>query len=174
VQNKRTVVGRVLAASQDFVMNENPQGFDQQRIPNDWALIELERAIPEIEPMQILYPGASVPAESTYSIAGYPLGQLQQGLFAQESCKDWASAHGGVAMKNMLLFDCAVRAGMSGGPVLLDGKAGTLALGVVTERFSMGQNVMTIAVPISAFAAQIEDVIRNSEVCAVGSPFVWP
>lgn len=44
----------------------------------------------------------------------------------------------------------------------------------MVERFTIGQKIMTIAVPITAFADQISEVMRNSDVCAVGSPFVWP
>ena len=168
------VRGTVVAASQNFTMQANPEGFDQERIPNDWALIELDRTIPEIEPFKLLYQGAPNAVEMAYTVAGYPFGQRGQGLYAQEHCAKWASPHGGVELKDILIADCAVRAGMSGGPILLDDGNQLIAVGIMVERFTIGQKIMTIGVPVSAFSEQISEVMRDSEVCAVGSPYVWP
>jgi hypothetical protein len=168
------VTGRVVAASQDFIMEAAPFGFDQKRIPNDWALIELDRAVSGIEPIRMLYPEAVIPADAGYTVVGYPLGQMRQGLFAQEHCRNWSSPHGGPALKGILIADCAVRSGMSGGPLLLDDESQVIAAGIVVERFTIGQKVMTVGVPVAAFAEKMTAAMRDSEICAVGAPFVWP
>jgi hypothetical protein len=166
--------GRVVAASPDFIMQQNPVGFDQRRTGNDWALIELDQKVSEVEPMKLVHPAIRIPQETTFDIAGFPLGEIRQGLYSQESCRRWGSGHGGVELENMLIIDCAVRSGMSGGPILFDGAEEPVAAGIVSERFTIGKKVMTIAVPVAAFAEKIEDAMRASDVCAVGSPFVWP
>ncbi|AXS80305.1 serine protease [Dechloromonas sp. HYN0024] len=168
------VNGRVVAASQDFVMAVAPSGFDQQRIPNDWALIELDQPVSGIEPIHLLYPGASTASDTVYTVVGYPLGQVQQGLYAQEQCRNWSTAHGGLSLKGVLIADCAVRSGMSGGPVLLDDGAQMIAAGIVVERFTIGQKIMAIGVPVAAFAEQVEAAMRDSDICAAGAPFAWP
>jgi hypothetical protein len=168
------VSGRVVAASQDFVMQVAPSGFDQQRIPNDWALIELDHAVNGIEPVRLLYPAALTPSDAAYTVGGYPLGQARQGLFAQEHCLNWSGNHGGASLKGILIADCAVRAGMSGGPLLLDGESQVIAAGILVERFTIGQKIMSIGVPVAAFAEKIEAAMRESDICAVGAPFVWP
>jgi V8-like Glu-specific endopeptidase len=168
------VNGRVVAASPDFIMQVTPAGFDQKRIPNDWALIELDNAIPNIEPIKLLYPQSTTPPALAYTVVGYPLGQTRPGLFIQEHCRSWSSAHGGSALEGILIADCAVQAGMSGGPILLDIENETVAAGIMVERFTINQKVMTIAVPTSAFAEKINSSMRESDVCAAGSPFVWP
>jgi V8-like Glu-specific endopeptidase len=168
------VTGRVVAASEDFIMETAPSGFDQRRIPNDWALIELDHAVTGIEPIRLLYPEAVTSSGSAYSVVGYPLGQVRQGLFAQEHCRDWSNSHGGLSLKGILIADCAVRSGMSGGPMLLDDENQMIAAGIVVERFTIGQKIMTIGVPIAAFAEKVALVMRESDICAVGAPFVWP
>lgn len=168
------VTGRVVAASQDFVMEAAPFGFDQRRIPNDWALIELDQAISGIEPIRLLFPETVPPADAEYTVVGYPLGQVRQGLFAQEHCRNWSSPHGGQALKGILIADCAVRSGMSGGPMLLDDENQVIAAGIVVERFTIGQKVMTIGVSVATFGEKMNAVMRDSEICAVGVPFVWP
>lgn len=168
------VRGVVVAASQNFTMQANPEGFDQERIPNDWALVELEHTIAQVEPLKLLYQGGSNATEIAYTVAGYPLGQRGQALYAQEHCAGWANPHGGAELKDILIADCAVRAGMSGGPILLDDGNQLIAAGIMVERFTIGEKVMTIGVPVSAFANQITEVMRESNVCAVGSPFVLP
>lgn len=168
------VAGRVVAASQDFIMQLTPAGLDQKRTPNDWALIELDSAILNIEPIKLLYPQSTVPLALGYTVVGYPLGQIRQGLFVHEHCRSWSSAHGGLPLNGILVADCAVQAGMSGGPILLDIENEIVAAGIMVERFTIGQKVMTIAVPISAFAEQIDSAMRESAICAIGSPFVWP
>lgn len=168
------VMGRVVAASEDFVMEEAPSGFDQRRIPNDWALIELDHSISGIEPVRLLYPGAVPSSDNAYTVVGYPFGQVQQGLFAQEHCRNWSSSHGGLSLNGILIADCAVKAGMSGGPVLLDDENNVIAAGIAVERFAIGPKIMTIGVAVAAFAEKIEAAMRDSDICAVGAPFVWP
>ena len=168
------VTGRVVSASEGFVMEVAPSGFNQNRIPNDWALIELDHAISGIEPIRLLYPGAVPSSDNTYTVVGYPFGQMRQGLFAQEHCRNWSGSHGGVSLNGILIADCAVKSGMSGGPILLDDDNLVVAAGIAVERFTIGQKIMTIGVPVAAFAEKIEAVMRNSDICAVGAPFVWP
>lgn len=168
------VAGRVVAASNQFVMTPAPNGFDQERIPNDWALIELDEAISGAEPIRLLYPKAVPASDSTYSVAGYPLGQRRQGLFTQEHCRNWASIHSGIALNGIMIADCAVKSGMSGGPILLDDNSQPIAAGIVVERLTIGDKVMTVAVPVTAFAEKVEHAMRESNICAVGAPFAWP
>jgi len=168
------VYGRVVAASQQFVMSVAPTGFDQQRIPNDWALIELDHAIVGIDPIRLLYPAAPMASDIVYTVVGYPLGQRRQGLFAQEHCRNWSTTHAGMSLKGVMIADCAVQSGMSGGPVLLDDGTNLIAAGILVERFTIGQKVMAIGVPVAAFAEPIETAMRDSEICAAGSPFAWP
>jgi len=166
--------GTVVAVSQNFTKQANPEGFDQQRIPNDWALIELDHTISEVEPISLLYQGAANSMETAYTVAGYTPGPRGLRLYAQEHCANLPSPHGGIELKGILIADCAVRAGMSGGPMLLDDGKQLIAAGIMVKRFTIGQKIMTVGVPVSEFAEQIGKVMRDSEVCAVGPLFVWP
>jgi len=168
------VRGRVVAASRNFTMPVDPVGFDQKLIPNDWALIELEHTITEIEPIRLMYQWAPNSMENTYTVAGYTQGLLGLRLYAQEHCAGMRSPHGGIELKDILIADCAVRAGMSGGPMLLDDGKRLVAAGMVVKRFTVGEKIMAVGVPVSAFAEQINEVMRASEVCSVGQLFVWP
>jgi hypothetical protein len=58
--------------------------------------------------------------------------------------------------------------------MLLDDETQAIAAGIVVERFTIGQKIMTIGVPVAAFAEKMEAAMRDSEICAVGAPFVWP
>ncbi|MBS1144309.1 MAG: serine protease [Proteobacteria bacterium] len=166
--------GRVVAASQEFIMQPAPTGFSQERIPNDWALIELDQPVTGIEPIRLLYPEAEPAPGTAYAVVGYPLGQRQQGLFAQEHCRNASRPHGGNALQGILVTDCAVRQGMSGGPILIDDSRQPIAAGIVAERLTIGEKVLTIGVPVAAFAEKIDIAMRESDICAIGSPYVWP
>lgn len=168
------VYGRVVAASPDFIMQAEPIGFDAGRTSNDWALIELERPIPDIEPIKLLYPTVPLAADAPLMVGGYTIEQRLPGLFAQSQCRRWVHEPGASAPHDYLIADCAVQSGMSGGPVLLAGESAAVAAGIVSERFTIGSKIMTIAVPISAFGERIIEVMRESDVCAVGAPFVRP
>jgi hypothetical protein len=63
---------------------------------------------------------------------------------------------------------------MSGGPLLLEGDDQPVAAGVIVKRVEFGQKVMTVAVGTRVFADAILAAMQDSEVCAAGSPFVWP
>ncbi|MBK7645603.1 MAG: hypothetical protein IPJ12_00010 [Betaproteobacteria bacterium] len=52
--------------------------------------------------------------------------------------------------------------------MLLDDGNQLIAAGGCVERFTIGQKIMTIGVPVSAFADQISEVMRDSDGCAVG------
>ena len=171
---ERAVLGHVVAAGADFVMTENPGLFDLPGIAQDWALIELEQSLPAVEPFKLLAPGLPIPGNSTFSIVGYPAQGHGERLQAQEHCANRSNVHGNQALPGLVLVDCAVRAGMSGGPLLIDGGNPPVAAGIIVERFEFGQKVLTMAVPSSAFAEQINTAMRNSDLCAVGHPFVFP
>lgn len=167
------VWGRVVASDPDFVMREAAPGFNLRIIARDWSLIELDRPLPEIEPIKLLFPEAPIPEGARFSIVGYPLGGRVLGLHAQAHCPLW-SGHGVVDTGGLLIADCAVRQGMSGGPLLLEGKDTVLAAGIVVERVEFGSKVMTVAVPSARFAETAVAAMRDSEICAVGSPFTLP
>ena len=67
-----------------------------------------------------------------------------------------------------------LRQGMSGGPLLLDDSATPLAAGIVVKRVVFSQKIMAVAVPSHVFAEQIMAAMRDSRVCAAGSPFALP
>lgn len=171
---ERAIWGQVVAASSGFIMKEGPGGFDLQTIQQDWALIELDRAIPNVEPFKLLFPGADLSASATFSVVGYPAGAAGQRLHVQEHCLNRSFFHGAKAFPGVVFADCAVRPGMSGGPLLIDSGIELVAAGIVVERFEIGGKVMAVAVPTHAFAEQINQVMRSSDICAVGLPFVWP
>lgn len=171
---ERAVWGRVVAAGEHFVMHDGPGHFDLQNIAEDWALIELERPVPGVEPFKLLFPGATVDDERTFAIVGYPAQAAGPGLHAQEHCPNRSNVHGNHDLPGVLFVDCAVRQGMSGGPLLLEGGTTPVAAGIVVQRFEMGERILTVAVPSSAFGEQINAAMRESDICAAGQPFVWP
>jgi len=58
--------------------------------------------------------------------------------------------------------------------LLLEGNDQALVAGIVVERVEIGRKVMTVAVPSAIFAESVVTAMRESEVCAVGSPFALP
>lgn len=168
------VWGRVVAADPDFVMSEGPPGFDLRAIAQDWGLVELDRPLAGVEPIKLLPAGSRVARNALFSIVGYPLGSRQIGLYADEHCRNWSGHHGAASLANVIFADCAVRQGMSGGPLLLDDSATPLAAGIVVKRVVISQKVMTVAVPSHVFAEKVMAAMRDSEVCAAGSPFALP
>ncbi|MBI2278141.1 MAG: trypsin-like peptidase domain-containing protein [Dechloromonas sp.] len=168
------VWGRVVAADPDFVMSEGPPGFDLQAIARDWGLIELDHPLAGVEPIKLVFPGSRLARDALFSIVGYPLGSRQIGLYAHEHCRNWAGHHGSAGLTNVVFADCAVRQGMSGGPLLVDDSETPLAAGIVVKRVVFSQKIMAVAVPSHVFAKKIEAAMRDSEVCAAGSPFALP
>jgi V8-like Glu-specific endopeptidase len=176
-QNSRALVqpawGRVVAADPDFIMTEAAPGFDLKAISRDWGLIELDRPLPELEPIKLIYPGSRIADNARFAIIGYPFGGRQISLHAQEHCSNWSS-HGSIDLTGVIIADCAVRQGMSGGPLLIEGHAAPLAAGIVVERVDISRKVMAVAVPTYVFAETILAVMRESDVCAAGAPFALP
>lgn len=168
------VWGRVVAADPDFVMSEGPPGFDLRAIAQDWGLVELDRPLTGVEPIKLVSPGSRVARDALFSIVGYPLGSRQSGLYADEHCRNWSGHHGAISLANVIFADCAVRQGMSGGPLLVDDSATPLAAGIVVKRVVISQKIMTVAVPSHVFAEKVMAAMRDSEVCAAGSPFALP
>lgn len=166
--------GRVVAADPDFLMSETPPGFNPPAVARDWGLVELDHPLNDIEPIKLVFPGARITPLSSFSIVGYPFGARQITLHAQEHCANWSGHHVSVDMGSMVIVDCAVRQGMSGGPLLIDGNAVPLAAGIVVERVEIGRKVMTVVVPSATFGDKVVAAMRESEVCAAGSPFAWP
>jgi hypothetical protein len=152
-------------------MRENPVTLDLNSKSQDWGLIELDHPVDDIEPLKLLYPGSQIPSKATFSIAGYPMADQKLLLNVQEHCVNRSRFHGSMEVNGVVLLDCAVRPGMSGGPLLVDGNGELVAAGIITERFEVGQKVLGVAIPIKAFAETIEAQMRSSDVCAVGSPF---
>ena len=171
---EHTVRGRVVAASKDFVMTVLPNHFDSRFASQDWSLIELEHSLPGVEPIKLLYPGAKLSGSALLSVVGYPSGGLGHTLHTQEHCLNWQMLHGAMELPGAIIADCAVRPGMSGGPMLIEGSRAPVAAGIVVGRFEVGAKIMTVAVPTHAFADQISRAMRSSMVCAVGSPFAAP
>ena len=163
--------GRVVATNPDFVMREVPVALDLNSKSQDWGLIELDHPVDGIKPLKLLYPGSPVPGKATFSIAGYPMTGQRPRLDVQEHCVNRSRFHGSMEVNGVVLLDCAVRPGMSGGPLLVDGNGDLVAAGIVVERFEVGQKVLGVAIPIKAFAETIEAQMRSSDICAVGSPF---
>jgi V8-like Glu-specific endopeptidase len=166
--------GRVVAADPDFLMSTTAPGFNPPAIARDWGLVELDQPLKDIEPLKLVFPGARIAPLSSFSIVGYPFGARQITLHAQEHCANWSGHHVSVDMGSMVIVDCAVRQGMSGGPLLIEGNATPLAAGIVVERVEFGSKVMTVAVPSTTFGDKVVAAMRESEVCAAGSPFAWP
>ena len=171
---ERSVWGKVVAANPDFVMTAAPGRFDLPTIAQDWGLIELDTPLADVTPIKMLFAGSKIASNARLSIAGYPAGGAGHRMHAHEHCRNWSSFHGAEELPGVVIADCAVRAGMSGGPMLLEGGREPVAAGIVVERFEIGQKIMAIGVSIAAFADSIDAAMRASEVCAVGSPFVWP
>lgn len=166
--------GRIIAADPDFVMTETPPGFDLKAIARDWGLVELDRPLPDIEPIKLVYPGSRMANNARFSIVGYPFGSRQIGLQAHEHCPYWSGHHGSIDLGGLIIADCAVRQGMSGGPLLIEGNAAPLAAGIVVERVEIARKIMAVAVPSHIFAENILAAMRESDVCAAGAPFAWP
>lgn len=168
------VWGRVVAADADFVMTPGVPGIDLKVIARDWGLVELDQPLAGVEPIKLLYPGSRLAADAQLAIAGYPFGSRRSRLHAQEHCRNWVGHHGRTSLSGVIFADCAVRLGMSGGPLLLEGDDQPVAAGVIVKRVEFGQKVMTVAVGTRVFADAILAAMQDSEVCAAGSPFVWP
>jgi len=166
--------GRIVAADPEFVMTEAPPGFNLKAIARDWGLIELDRPLPDIEPIKLVYPGARLPTNAQFSIVGYPFGSRRSGLQAHEHCPYWSGHHGHFDVGGVIIADCAVSQGMSGGPLLIEGNAAPLAAGIVVERIEIARKIMTVAVPSQVFAEKVVAAMRQSDVCAAGAPFAWP
>ena len=166
--------GRIVAADPDFVMTETPPGFDLKAIARDWGLVELDRPLPDAEPIKLVYPGARLANNARFSIVGYPFGSRQISLQAHEHCPYWSGHHGSIDLDGAIIADCAVRQGMSGGPLLIEGSTAPLAAGIVVERVEIARKIMAVAVPGHIFAEKVLAAMRESDVCAAGAPFAWP
>ena len=172
---RHAVEGRVVVAGTGFVAGGASATRDPAQVAGDWALLELEAPLAGVDPIHLLYPGASVGIDTPVSAIGYAASASMTYLYAHENCRRREDAHSGRFASQMLLADCAVRPGMSGGPLLLEGSDRSLiAAGVLAERIQMGQRVLAVAVPVPAFAATIAPLIRQSQRCAAGAPFAVP
>jgi V8-like Glu-specific endopeptidase len=175
VYRQNEIYGKVIAASEHFVAHQYTETFDVDNIAQDWALIELEQTLPEIQPLKLLYAGTLLPAETSMFSLGYAASRGMTYLYAHEHCPLRPGHHGAGMFGQLLLADCAVRPGMSGGPLLFEGQDRQLvAAGIVVERFQSGERVLTVAVPTRSFADQITPLLRASRVCAAGQPFALP
>ena len=67
----RAVRGRVVAAGDNFQAVGSVIKSDLRNAANDWALIELDRPILNIEPFKILHPGPALAPDTLLSAVGY-------------------------------------------------------------------------------------------------------
>jgi len=169
---RRAVFGEVVAAGASIVPAEAAQkgGY---RANQDWALIELEHPIANIEPLKILYPGASLAPGVRMSAVGYSASAHMLSINVDEHCALRRNFHGRVAFPGVLFADCAVRSGMSGGPLLIDTGTQLIAAAIIVERVEIGEEVTAVGVSAQAFADKIGTVMRASQVCAAGQPFAF-
>jgi V8-like Glu-specific endopeptidase len=175
VFRQNEIYGKVIAADQSFVAHRFATGFDVDNVARDWALIELEQPLAGVEPFKLLYAGANLPADTSLFALGYAASRGMTYLYAHEHCPLRSGHHGGGMFEQLLVADCAVRPGMSGGPLLVEGQERQLvAAGIVVERFQSGEKVLTVAVPTRSFAERITPLLRSSRVCAAGQPFALP
>ncbi len=111
----RSVRGEVVAAGGFSMMPGAPIQTALQNTSEDWALIELDRPISNIEPFKILYHGAQLSASIPVSVVGYTLGSYLFSVYAHENCSIRGDLSGTDLSSRTLVADCAVRDGMSGG-----------------------------------------------------------
>ena len=169
----RAVWGKVAAAGRDFTPTGSASRFDVQNAAQDWALIELDRPLKTIGPFKMLYPGATLAPGTPIAAVGYTANAHMLTVNIHDRCSV-GSFHGSGWPVALLIADCAVRSGMSGGPLLVDSGVELIAAGIVTERIEMDPKVAAVAVSVQSFADQITPVMRSSEVCAVGQPYAFP
>lgn len=173
---ERALWGRVVAVGEDFVARGAASDrLDARNTAADWALVELERPVAGVEPFRLLHPGATETAP--LAAVGFPLNQRTMMLQAHERCGIRRGYHDAHRLMGLLVTDCAVREGMSGGPLLMDAGGPPIAVGIIVQRVEIGvagERIAAMAVPVSAFADRIAPVMRDSRVCAVGQPFALP
>jgi V8-like Glu-specific endopeptidase len=175
VFRQNEIYGKVIAADERFVAHRYASGFEIDNVARDWALIELEQPLAGVEPFKLLYARASLPAETSLFVLGYAASRGMTYLYAHEHCPLRPGHHGAGKYEQLLIADCAVRPGMSGGPLLFEGHEHQLvAAGIVVERFQNGEKLLTVAVPSLSFADRIAPLLRASHVCAAGQPFALP
>jgi hypothetical protein len=167
----RSVRGEVVAAGDFSIVPGAKLQTGAHETRQDWALIELDRPINNIEPFKILYSGAALPSSVPISVVGYTLSSNLLSVNAHENCGIRRDFPGTELSSGMLVADCAVRSGMSGGPLLVDMHGQLVTVGIVSERIEVGSKVAAIAVSTRSFAEKIGPVMRSSQVCAVGQPF---
>ena len=173
--NRDQVYGRVVAIDADYRPGNAGSMQDPANVARDWALIELERAVDGIEPFKMLYPGVNLASDAPLHALGYAASPAMTYLYAHENCRLRDSSHGQAFAGRMLISDCAVRSGMSGGPLLFEGAGGQLlTAGILVERIQTGDRVLAVAVPVPAFAAHISSALRSSRVCPAGQPYAAP
>jgi V8-like Glu-specific endopeptidase len=169
------VYGRVVALDESFHPGSPGSMADPANVARDWALIELEQAVAGVEPFKMLYPGATLASDAQLHSVGYASSPSMTYLYAHENCRLRDTSHGQAFAGRMLIADCAVRPGMSGGPLLFEDAGGQLlTAGIVVERIQTGDRVLAVAVPVQAFAQRIAAAMRSSNVCAAGQPYAIP
>lgn len=173
--NRDQIYGRVVAIDDAYRPGSAGSMADPANVARDWALIELEQAVAGVEPFKMLYPGANLAPDARLHAVGYASSPAMTYLYAHENCRLRDSSHGQAFAGRMLIADCAVRPGMSGGPLLYEVPGGQLlTAGIVVERIQSGDRVLAVAVPVPAFAPHITAAMRSSNVCAAGQPYAAP
>ena len=170
----RAVLGKVVAAGPSPISGEFSRRMNLRNAAQDWALIELDHPIGYIEPYKILYPGATLTPGIRVSAVGYAASSRILSVNVHERCTVRPDFRGGGRSANILIADCAVRSGMSGGPLLIESSLQPIAVGIIVERVEVGDKVATVAVATQSLAERIGSIMRSSQVCAVGQPFAFP
>lgn len=171
---ERAVWGKVVATGVNFMPEGSSGQFDLRHAAQDWALIELDRPLKNIEPFKMLYPGAALAPDALISAVGYTPNPRMLSVSIHDDCRIRPDFHGTGWPAAILIADCAVRSGMSGGPLLVDSGAQLIAVGIVVERVEVGEKVAAVAVSTQSFAGKVAPVMRSSDVCAIGQPYALP
>jgi V8-like Glu-specific endopeptidase len=173
--NRDQVYGRVVALDDAYRAGSPGSMVDPANVARDWALIELERPVAGVEPFKMLYPGADLAPDAHLHAVGYASSPAMTYLYAHENCRLRESSRGHAFAGRMLIADCAVRPGMSGGPLLYEVAGGQLlTAGIVVERIQTGDRVLAVAIPVAAFSQHIAAAMRSSNVCPAGQPYAVP
>lgn len=174
---ERALRGDVVAAGADFVSKGASSEFDLENATRDWALIELEQPVADVQPFKMLHPATPLAAGTPLAVAGYALDPHRLFLNIHENCGVRPGFHGTDWLPGVLIVDCAVRTGMSGGPLLFEGGGQLVAVGIVVERVEVGERgekIVAVVVSTRSFAERVAPVMQASRVCTVEQPFARP
>ena len=129
----------------------------------DWALLKLQKPIGD-KAGTLGRPGLSSAGSenglqngSSIVLAGYPAIR-QHVLSVDEDCREAE-----IAAADVLILRCAAMAGDSGGPVLMLTGKQPILVAVFTGSAIAGGNHFGMAIPVSSIAAEIENILNDTE-----------